>query len=499
MTDDSEKRWQFLSYEDDQPNEQMGALIPHKKPEIVPVPDNANFHPFGATPVASSVPFVGFGFAAIALFLLALTATTGYGLLNQSHLAALPAVTVIDPEGNQATQIVYGPEPLLKNPNVFSETRDAFIDAEVSFIEIDAAAQVLRFFKDGVLRIQTPIVSMGNKDAWFTAPAGLYQVTETARSNYSNVAQFYLADAIRFGGNYMIHGDVSYPDGHTVPVGEAGIQLPATAAAELRVMVTDDISVMVSSVSDPVASFTYEAEVVGVAAEQYGVVDLETNAVLAAKQYNDVVPVASITKLMTALVAVEMIDMDSTVLVEPASLIETVIPRLSGRKTVGMYDLLQLLLVESSNEAAELMAAEIGRDGFVAAMNEKAAQLGMRDTVFVDPSGLGADNVSSVADLVVLTQFITKEQPFILRVTNEGEYVSDTFTGLINFNQIGNTAGFVGGKVGETSAAGQTSVSVHELSLNGSTRQLGFYVLGSSDRARDLAVLMAHVENTYSD
>ena len=61
-----------------------------------------------------------------------------------------------------------------------------------------------------------------------------------------------------------------------------------------------------------------------------------------------------------------------------------------------MYSLLQLLLLESSNEAAEVIAGEVGREEFIKAMNAKAVQLGMLNTTFTDPSGLDDGNVSTL-------------------------------------------------------------------------------------------------------
>jgi len=141
-----------------------------------------------------------------------------------------------------------------------------------------------------------------------------------------------------------------------------------------------------------------------------------------------------------------------------------------------MYSLIQLLLVESSNEAAETIAGELGREQFIEAMNAKARQLGMMDTSFADPSGLSAENVSSVADLYILTKYIYNDKKFIFDITaNETlstVYVGGEFDGLINFNEVEDMENFVGGKVGETNAAGQTSVSLHKLKFQGVERTL---------------------------
>ena len=166
-----------------------------------------------------------------------------------------------------------------------------------------------------------------------------------------------------------------------------------------------------------------------------------------------------------------------------------------------MYSLLQLLLIESSNEAAETIAGEIGRDEFIEAMNAKARQLGMLQTHFADPSGLSAENVSSVGDLYRLTKYIYDQRRFIFSITAGEEpgsvYVGGEFDGLINFNEIEDMDSFIGGKVGETNAAGQTSISLHRLDFQGEERTLAVILLGSDGRTEDVESLLTYVQNRY--
>ncbi len=167
-----------------------------------------------------------------------------------------------------------------------------------------------------------------------------------------------------------------------------------------------------------------------------------------------------------------------------------------------MYSLLQLLLVESSNEAAETIAGEIGREEFIEAMNAKARQLGMMQTHFADPSGLSAENVSTIGDLYKLTTYIHQNRSFIFEITANKKlssaYVGGEFDGLINFNEIEDMDSFVGGKVGETLAAGQTSISLHNLTIQGKERTLVVILLGSSDRTGDVETLISYVQNRFS-
>jgi len=167
-----------------------------------------------------------------------------------------------------------------------------------------------------------------------------------------------------------------------------------------------------------------------------------------------------------------------------------------------MYSLMQLLLVESSNEAAETIAGELGRDDFIKVMNAKARQLGLMDTTFADPSGLSSDNISSIKDLFELTKYIYENKKFIFNITTGKKiaslYVGDEFGSLINFNEVEEMENFLGGKVGETEAAGQTSISLHRINVKGEERIIAVILLGSSDKAEDVKSLLTHAQSNFN-
>lgn len=104
-------------------------------------------------------------------------------------------------------------------------------------------------------------------------------------------------------------------------------------------------------------------------------------------------PVASITKLMTAIVSLETYSLDTVV-------------KLSKRTTTTVKELLTNLLVKSDNHAAEILAKNHpeGRLGFMMAMNSKSRQLGLNNTHFDDPSGLISTNTSTANELATLVQ-----------------------------------------------------------------------------------------------
>lgn len=130
-------------------------------------------------------------------------------------------------------------------------------------------------------------------------------------------------------------------------------------------------------------------------------------SVLYARKADAVLPVASITKLMTALVVLESRQPMDEVLEVSAEDRDTELGTTSRLKVgtrLTRDDLLHLALMSSENRAAHALARHHpgGLNAFVKAMNLKAAELGMRRTRFADPTGLSSHNVSSASDLTKL-------------------------------------------------------------------------------------------------
>ena len=139
------------------------------------------------------------------------------------------------------------------------------------------------------------------------------------------------------------------------------------------------------------------------------VLDAESGETLYEKNSDSVLPIASITKLMTALVVLERnLDLEQRVAISRDDFIATRHSRIRARLRAGSVltrdELLLLALMASDNLAAAALARTYpgGTEAFVAAMNAEAARLGLHDTRFADPTGLNSDNVSSARDLAGL-------------------------------------------------------------------------------------------------
>ena len=137
------------------------------------------------------------------------------------------------------------------------------------------------------------------------------------------------------------------------------------------------------------------------------VVDQESSTVLFAKNSTAVLPIASLTKLMTALVVMEAgqaMDELLTVTTDDIDRIKGTGSRLHIGARLSREEMLHIALMSSENRAASALGRHYpgGLSAFVAAMNRKAAELGMTDSHFVEPTGLSSENVASARDLVKL-------------------------------------------------------------------------------------------------
>ncbi len=490
------RRFYAVSYKDDIPRPGKGMLIPYQKKS--PLVVDSKYRRYATMAL---IPVAMFLFVFTAGVLGAETYTT----LSNNTAAVLPAVSVINPFTKEERSLHYGVQVELSEPNFFTETRDAFIDEAITFIEADLSAMQLRYFKDGVLVENIKIIAKGAKGSWWETPSGLYEIEFKKKKHFSSFGQVYQPWSMSFQGNFFVHGWPEYIDGTPVPedfvIG--GIRLQNNDAERLFNLIDTHTPILVHELNPDPEVFLYEPKVPELLTPHYLIADVESSTVLAASDLDGIAPIASVTKLMTALVAAEFINLDKSVSVDQPTFVHSLIPRLGERSKVSLYSLLQLLLVESSNEAAEVIAAQVGLERFVELMNEKAKALGMKDSVFADPSGLSSANVSTVRDLLRLAQYIYENRSFILELTANQDlptaYVSGEFGELLNFNKVENLDNFIGGKVGETIAAGQTSVTLHRLVVKGSERIVAIIILGSKDRTADVTALFRYAEERFGE
>lgn len=218
-------------------------------------------------------------------------------------------------------------------------------------------------------------------------------------------------------------------------------------------------------------------------------VEPATGDVVYARNARDRRPVASTTKLMTALLTLERAHLGDVLMTTPyrAAPAESVLGLRAGER-MTVADLLRGLLLASANDAAATLAARIGgsRAAFVRLMNRRARELGLRDTHYANPIGLDqAGNHSTAEDLVKLT-LILRRNPFFRRVTDLPRATLKSGAHprtIVNRNVLVREVGSVNGvKTGHTQKAGYVLV--------GSATRAGVTVLSAvlgdqSEAARD--------------
>ena len=235
-----------------------------------------------------------------------------------------------------------------------------------------------------------------------------------------------------------------------------------------------------------------------ISAKAFLVGDLNTGEVILSKNQNQKFPIASTSKLMTALVA------QTSGIDEITQITKTAIatPGKNGGLQLGekikVNDLMYPLLLESSNDAAEAIAEHFGRESFLAKMNQVAETLLMTSTSFTDPSGLSSQNQSTTADMFKLAGYLTQQYPDLFKITTKRSY-SNKKHNWSNISQFLGEEGYSGGKSGYTDAARQTVVSLFSLPLGESDlRPIAITLLKSSDRQKDVQNILKYLKkNIY--
>ncbi len=174
------------------------------------------------------------------------------------------------------------------------------------------------------------------------------------------------------------------------------------------------------------------------------IVDQDTDEVLFSKNSQAVLPIASLTKLMTAVIVTEAhLPLD-----EPITITDDDIDTEKGSRSrlrVGTQlrreEMLHLALMSSENRAAHALGRSFpgGLTAFVAAMNQKARVLGMNDTHYVEPTGLSSNNQSSARDLATLVK-AAHEVQIIRELSTSPEYMVEVGNRAVQFR---NTNGLV--------------------------------------------------------
>ncbi|OGY64372.1 MAG: hypothetical protein A3I89_03005 [Candidatus Harrisonbacteria bacterium RIFCSPLOWO2_02_FULL_41_11] len=211
-------------------------------------------------------------------------------------------------------------------------------------------------------------------------------------------------------------------------------------------------------------------------------------------------PIASLTKLMTAIIAIEEVGINKkTIISEYAVNSEGVAGNLKAGEQYSVSDLLKTMLAVSSNDAAVAIAEFYGTENFIEKMRLKASALNMFQTSFSDTTGLSFLNQSNIEDLIKLIQYIYKNHPSVFGITAQKKVRIFEESGriekeLLNINFFASSrTDFLGGKTGFIEESGSNLISLfrHE------GHDILIIVLGTNDRFGQTDLLYNWVKEAY--
>lgn len=225
------------------------------------------------------------------------------------------------------------------------------------------------------------------------------------------------------------------------------------------------------------------------------VYDLKNNEAIFEKNPKLKIPIASLTKLMTAMVAIDNAREDDRYLVRDSSLVGENVMGLSSGEVMSLDELLYGVFMYSANDAAEVLAeSTLGRAEFIKAMNDKAKAIGAGSTNFTNPTGLqgDGDQHSSAYDLLVISRYALENYPQIKKAASTQEHhlpaSNDHYEYYLysQLNLLTTYPGVKGLKDGYTPEAGWCLITYYEAD----DQKLIGIILGSEDRRGEMQQLL---------
>jgi serine-type D-Ala-D-Ala carboxypeptidase (penicillin-binding protein 5/6) len=256
---------------------------------------------------------------------------------------------------------------------------------------------------------------------------------------------------------------------------------------------------IVSLIASPVASKAFDN--VNLIGKSAYVFDVANHKVIYKKNEFVQLPLASITKLMTALTALELLPKDSHITIKKEFLQEEGDTGLLDGESWRLSNLLDFSLLVSSNDGARSVASvigafdlkttdyDLGRKDFIAQMNTEAERIGLKETYFINESGLDEGNISggygSAIDVAKLMQYILTNKPEIVEDTKypsvDIKSLSKIHTAKNTNTDIGAIPGLLASKTGYTELAGGNLVVAFDASIG---KPIIIVVLGSTESGR---------------
>lgn len=280
----------------------------------------------------------------------------------------------------------------------------------------------------------------------------------------------------------------------------SSINLPNTKSEPLSAE-TLGVSVQEPDFAEPYPKYVGDGIGLEIFSKAALAIDIDSGTILYEKNSQTPVMPASTAKVITALVALDSYNLDQSVIVPKVSVEGTKMGLAEG-ELISVEDLLYGLLVASANDAAEVLASIYpgGRNLFVAQMNNKAQSLGLRNSVFVNPTGLDEDGQTTTAQDLVKASFYAMQNPEFEKIVGTKKYNilgsgGEIAHRLYNINQLlGVIDGVKGVKTGKTEGAMENLITYVERDSS----KVMIALLGSTDRFGDTVKTIDWIYKNFS-
>ncbi|MDO8639455.1 MAG: L,D-transpeptidase family protein [bacterium] len=370
-----------------------------------------------------------------------------------------------------------------------SSLREKLIIDGKDFLEVNLQENKVKIYQTGIKEKELSILKSGDPQEWGGTASGLYESLSRYVSAFSVVAEVYLPWAVHFYGKYYLHGEPYFWSGDKYISESSGgcIQLRDEDAKIVYEFAKKGIPILVIDKINDYYKYNKRngEDFPDILAQNYLVADIDSGFVFAKKNIQQEAQIASLTKLMTAAVVAENVDLRKSVtiserMLNPYGFTKGLIIGQSFR----VVELFYPLLIESSNDSAESLTYFLGGKRTVELMNEKAKAIMMQQTSFADPSGYDPKNISTVQDLFYLVRYITNERPLFWKIT-KGEAVrafgENRFQNLENKNLFFDDENFIGGKTGYILTSGYNGLFLFDFKgKNGISRRVAIIILNSN-------------------
>lgn len=182
---------------------------------------------------------------------------------------------------------------------------------------------------------------------------------------------------------------------------------------------------------------------------------LEERKIIFEKNSSAKLPIASLTKLITAMVVLDNYNLSQKISVSKTAASQPPMKQdVNFGDTLPVENLFEIMLIKSSNRASYALSEFMGIEKFVQLMNQKVKEIGMDNTFFADPMGLSSQNVSTASDLVKLAEYVLNNYPKIADISRAKQFYVPNFGMIENTDVLlGEFPEIVCGKTGFTTEA----------------------------------------------